>query len=528
MTEPAPPPGRRRRLGPWFDDRPIGVKLAMGLGAMVALTLVVIAIGLVGGARATASIDQTVDQRAPTALASARAQADMLRMVGEVRGYLALGDATFRDAYRAAATTFDADLASLVALADRAPADDPIGARLRGDLASLRAAYAQWQPLPDQLFAIRDDQLRREPALRILIEDATPQIAAILNGIAEATRLQSLRPPTAQNLAVLGELGAYNGAFLSEVSGLRGYVTTGRGLFKFEYQANQTVADTAWQSLLDRRPVLDAAQNAALDEAAAARDKFAPMPANMFEFVEGDRSREDLFQFRTEAVPLADRMIATLDGLATSEQQLLSADLATGRDGLAAARLQALVLGAILVAVAILVAFAITRGVAGPIRRLTSAAQRIRGGDLAFRAEVESRDELGTLASAFNAMTGQLADTIETQQEYIREVGVVTDAAVAVEASEFQPGALSGVAGRSDALGALARTFEKMASEVKAREERLRAQVRELKIEIDEARQAKKVAEITDTDYFRSLRGRASDLRRIVGTDVPPEDTSGT
>jgi len=459
MTATAPPPGRRRRLGPWFDDRPIGVKLAMGLGAMVALTLVVIAIGLVGGARATASIDQTVDQRAPTALASARAQADMLRMVSEVRGYLALGDATFRDAYHTAATAFEKDLASLVALADRGPADDPIGAKLRGDLASLRAAYAQWQPLPAQLFEIRDDQLRREPALRILIVDATPQIAAILNGITEATRLQGLRPPTAQNLAILGELGAFNGAFLSEVSGLRGYVTTGRSLFKFEYQANQTVADTAWRTLLDRHPILDAAQNAALDEAALARDKFAPMPANMFTFVEGDRSREDLFQFRTEALPLADRMIATLDGVATSEQQLLSTDLATGRDGLAAARVQALVGGAILVAVAILVAFAITRGVAGPIGRLTSAAQRIRGGDLAFRAEVESRDELGTLASAFNAMTGQLAETIETQQEYIREVGVLTDAAVAVEASEFQPGALGGVAGRTDALGILARTF---------------------------------------------------------------------
>ena len=40
--------------------------------------------------------------------------------------------------------------------------------------------------------------------------------------------------------------------------------------------------------------------------------------------------------------------------------------------------------------------------------------------------------------------------------------------------------------------------------------------VRELRIEIDEALQSRKVAEITETDYFRDLRGRAGDLRRIA------------
>jgi hypothetical protein len=47
-------------------------------------------------------------------------------------------------------------------------------------------------------------------------------------------------------------------------------------------------------------------------------------------------------------------------------------------------------------------------------------------------------------------------------------------------------------------------------------EERLRERVRELTIEIDEARQARKVAEITDTDYSRGLRNQADELRKIV------------
>ncbi len=104
----------------------------------------------------------------------------------------------------------------------------------------------------------------------------------------------------------------------------------------------------------------------------------------------------------------------------------------------------------------------------------------------------------------------------DLELEYLDQVRRVTTAAEDLEADAFDPGALETVAARSDALGALARTFVRMAHEVRARETELRRQVRELTIEIDEARQATKVAEITDSDYFRSLRGRAAELRQNV------------
>lgn len=99
--------------------------------------------------------------------------------------------------------------------------------------------------------------------------------------------------------------------------------------------------------------------------------------------------------------------------------------------------------------------------------------------------------------------------------EYLEQVAHVTDAAVALEGDAFDAATLAGVADRDDALGQLARTFARMAAEVHAREERLRHQVHLLRIEIDEARQAQKVAEITDTDYFRDLRRRSDELRRL-------------
>jgi two-component system cell cycle response regulator len=104
----------------------------------------------------------------------------------------------------------------------------------------------------------------------------------------------------------------------------------------------------------------------------------------------------------------------------------------------------------------------------------------------------------------------------DQEVEYLRNVSLVTDAAAAVEAETFDSAALAGVAARTDALGQLARVFARMAREVVAREQRLKQQVQQLRIELDEVRQATQVAEITETDYFQQLQSRAEDLRRII------------
>lgn len=106
----------------------------------------------------------------------------------------------------------------------------------------------------------------------------------------------------------------------------------------------------------------------------------------------------------------------------------------------------------------------------------------------------------------------------DLEQEYLENVGQVVAAAADVETGAFEPGQLEGVAGRGDALGQLARVFQRMAAEVRLREQRLKQEVRQLRIEIDEARAARQVAEITQTEYFQDLQAKASELR--LGPDT--------
>lgn len=101
----------------------------------------------------------------------------------------------------------------------------------------------------------------------------------------------------------------------------------------------------------------------------------------------------------------------------------------------------------------------------------------------------------------------------DLEREYLEQVGHVIDAAGALEGGTFAPAALDPVAARDDALGNLARVFQRMAIEVAARERALQAQVQQLRIEIDEAKAERQVAEITETDYFRDLQRKADALR---------------
>jgi adenylate cyclase len=96
-----------------------------------------------------------------------------------------------------------------------------------------------------------------------------------------------------------------------------------------------------------------------------------------------------------------------------------------------------------------------------------------------------------------------------------KPVRKLTGAARAIEREErFEPERIASVTKARDELAQLARVFSQMAVEVQAREDRLKRQVEELRIEIDEVKKAWHVAEITETEYFQHLQEHARKMRK--------------
>jgi PAS domain S-box-containing protein len=133
-----------------LNDLSIGNKLNIGFGMLVGLTLLVVGLGFLGSRGAIQDIQRTTYLRAPIALASTRAQVNLLRMQTSVRGYLALGDPQYRDDYQEARQAFEANLAGLEAL--QADEGDEDLHRLN----ELAATFQEWSTLPERLFELHD------------------------------------------------------------------------------------------------------------------------------------------------------------------------------------------------------------------------------------------------------------------------------------------------------------------------------------------------------------------------------------
>ena len=74
--------------------------------------------------------------------------------------------------------------------------------------------------------------------------------------------------------------------------------------------------------------------------------------------------------------------------------------------------------------------------------------------------------------------------------------------------SGLTPGRFSGETGK------LAEVFEIMVGKVHQREEKLKKQVAELQIVIDEHKRQEQVSEIVDSDFFRDLQDKARKMRQ--------------
>lgn len=78
--------------------------------------------------------------------------------------------------------------------------------------------------------------------------------------------------------------------------------------------------------------------------------------------------------------------------------------------------------GGVGAAVALLLGLALTRQVTVPVKRLKRGSSRVASGDLAYRVNVESKDEFGELAKSFNSMADSLYQSEQTRRRLFADI----------------------------------------------------------------------------------------------------------
>ena len=200
---------------------------------------------------------------------------------------------------------------------------------------------------------------KREPAYRLLATDgvrSAGQVLIKMNSLIDAPRAASN-----QSVAQLQEMAQFEASFAAMLSALRGYTTTRNRIFRQEYEVNLAANEISWSQVWGQRGGLSADQQELLAQVQESRQAFLTLPGQIFPLLEGDRWREDLYLFRTGAVPLTDRMKSLLGEMTSDQQTQLVTDLDDGRRSLAAANQQILTAGVVAVLIGLVLAFVCTR-----------------------------------------------------------------------------------------------------------------------------------------------------------------------
>ncbi len=392
----------------FFSNLNITQKLGLGLGVLALLTFIVISLCMFSGWRVLGKIEVTEERRVPSALISARTQANLLRMVANLRGYLVLSDIGHLDKFNQAKTVFDHELGLLENLARQWHDEEDLHV-----IQEVKDTADEWVILAEKLFVLHEKPLQNQPALKISRLGVRALNVKVLANIEQLIRLQKQQPNTESDAhrEQLSNMVDFRTSFDSMLVNLRAYAASGDTTFKNGYSTYLSINATAWSKLDRDIASFTEAQQQLMHSIASSRDKVLGIAFQIFEAVEGERAYEDLYLFRTEANPLAEKMLNLLENLTLSQQSELENDLNAAREDMNQSHQRLLISGILSFLLALGMAYIFKQHIAGPVLRLTKVVTRIRQGERDARAKIESKDEIGQLAMSFNAMTEQLNQT---------------------------------------------------------------------------------------------------------------------
>jgi signal transduction histidine kinase/DNA-binding NarL/FixJ family response regulator len=410
----------------YFKPLGIGRKLTLSFGALAAVTLLVVALAFVAGRDATEDINLTAGVREPASLASAQAQSSLLKMQLHVRGYLVLSDPLDIEHYHMARQNFEKSLASLQSMSANWPEEDAVQW-----VDELTATYKDWVNLPQHLFALHDDTLKNRPALRLARVDVQALRVGVMDKIDTMINIQKTRGASPRNRELLADLLGFQTSFDAMVTNLMAYGASGELNFRLAYGPQLATNAAIWNELSGKRRFLSAEQQTSLDAIARYRAEIADLALEIISILNGEHAYEDLFLYRTQFMPQAEALLGLLEKVTARHQTQLQTDLARARSSLMEARLQTVAGGVLALLLSGAMAFAFRRNIVGPVRRLTGVAEQVAAGNLSACAAVESRDEIGVLATSINTMTQRLAQTIEHLETVFAEAQRAKDTAEA-------------------------------------------------------------------------------------------------
>ncbi len=190
----------------------------------------------------------------------------------------------------------------------------------------------------------------------------------------------------------------------------------------------------------------------------------------------------------------------------------LSTSLEDVYAGLASVTRTMLIMSGVALLLAALAGLAVARSITGPVARLTRAVEKMGRGDLRQRVRVRGRDEVATLAAAFNQMAERLHEEDTRRREFLADVAHELQTPVSALRALAEPLAAGPGRGPEGERDYDLATYKEMAREIAGQAERLGRLVGDL-LELARLESPKVTLTLEEVD----LAGLVAGVARALG-----------
>ncbi len=377
--------------------------------------------------------DRIVELRTPTAQASSSLTNAVNASLAALRGWMLTGNPEFkieRAADWAEIAKFSAEMDRLSAYWTN-PENVDAWNRLKSVLDEFKFAQLQVETVARSA----DEQ----PATRMLIEEAAPHAAIMASKITEIIDLELAKrsSPVVQDnrVQMLGMMADVRGTLGLALANIRAYLLTGDEKFVEKFNVLWSKNERRFGDLRKASEVMSDAQQEAFEIFSQERQKFAPLPAVMFDVRGSKKWNMANYLLVTEAAPRANKILDALagpkkadgarhGGMMTNQQLLMVKDANEGARKTSQFLTIQWILLAFGIGLSLAIAYLTGRAIINPLKAMTTAMGSLAEGDLDAAIPAQNRrDEVGDMSAAVQVFKDNAIhnNELKSEQEALKQ-----------------------------------------------------------------------------------------------------------
>jgi methyl-accepting chemotaxis protein len=383
-----------------FGNMKLSMKIGIGFGLMILLLVAAVSISIFQVSKVDVVAKRVVDLRTPTAQASLGMLNGMNQSLAGLRGWMLLDNAKFKtERAHAWDNWIDPKLQELQGFSKNWTNPENIK-RLR----EMEGHIEDFRKYQEEIENIANT-IDEEPALKMLFEDAAPRAGKVVNLITKLINIEGKLEGTNQRKALLFMMADVRGTMGLALANIRAFLLAGDVKFKNNYEGLWVKNTKRFADLQGQYGLLNPEQRAAFDELKQVRAEFQTYPPKMFKIKASKESNLANYWLASKAAPTAGKIEAILTAMADNQKELLENDGRLMEETINNMTNIEWTLLAAGVVMALLLAFFITRVIAGPILAMADAVRNIaEHRDLTIQVPEGGRDEIGVMSASFNDM----------------------------------------------------------------------------------------------------------------------------